>query len=43
MTESKKQVVNYIDEKADIIIDTSDKIWDYAELSLRLPTAQESR
>ena len=35
MTESKKQVVNYIDEKADIIIDTSDKIWDYAELSLR--------
>ena len=32
MTETKKQVLNYIDEKADVIIDTSDKIWEYAEL-----------
>ena len=35
MTETKKQVLNYIDEKADVIIGTSDKIWEYAELSLR--------
>jgi len=35
MTETKKQVLSYIDEKSDIIIDTSDKIWEYAELSLR--------
>lgn len=35
MTEEKKQVLNYIDEKSDVIIDTSDRIWEYAELSLR--------
>lgn len=35
MTEEKKKVLSYIDEKADVITDTSDKIWDYAELSLR--------
>ncbi len=35
MTDSKKQVLSYIDEKADIVIDTSDKIWEFAELSLR--------
>ena len=35
MTEIKKQVLDYIDEKSGVIIDTSDKIWDYAELSLR--------
>ena len=35
MTDEKKKVLSYIDEKADVIIDTSDKIWDFAELSLR--------
>lgn len=35
MTDEKKQVLSYIDEKSDVIIDTSDKIWEYAELSLR--------
>lgn len=35
MTEEKKKVLSYIDEKADVIIDASDKIWEYAELSLR--------
>ena len=35
MTETKKQVLSYIDEKSDVIIDTSDKIWEFAELSLR--------
>lgn len=35
MTEAKKKVLGYIDEKADVINDTSDKIWEYAELSLR--------
>lgn len=35
MTETKKHVLNYIDEKADVILDTSDKIWEFAELSLR--------
>ena len=34
-TDEKKKVLSYIDEKADVIIDTSDKIWDFAELSLR--------
>lgn len=35
MTEEKKKILSYIDEKADVINDTSDKIWEYAELSLR--------
>ena len=35
MTESKKKVLSYIDEKADVITGVSDLIWDYAELSLR--------
>ena len=35
MTETKKQILSYIDEKSDIIINTSDKIWEFAELSLR--------
>lgn len=35
MTDAKKQVLNYIDEKSDVIIGTSDKIWEFAELSLR--------
>ena len=34
MTETKKQVLSYIDEKSDVIIDTSDKIWEFAELSM---------
>ncbi len=35
MTEEKKKVLEYIDSKADVITDTSDQIWDFAELSLR--------
>lgn len=35
MIEKKKKILGYIDEKQDVIIDTSDKIWEYAELSLR--------
>ncbi len=35
MTESKKNVLSYIDEKSPMIIDVSDKIWEFAELSLR--------
>lgn len=35
MTEGKKRVLSYIDEKSDVIIRTSDKIWEFAELSLR--------
>ena len=35
MTDAKKQILSYIDEKSDVIIDTSDKIWEFAELSLR--------
>ncbi len=35
MTEGKKKILDYIDEKADVITDASDKIWEYAELSLR--------
>ncbi len=35
MTESKKKILSYIDQKADVIIDTSDRIWEFAELSLR--------
>ena len=35
MTEEKKRILSYIDEKSDVIIDTSDQIWDFAELSLR--------
>ena len=30
----KKEFLNYIDEKKDVITDVSDKIWEYAELSL---------
>lgn len=32
---NKKQVQDYIDENAKIFTDVSDKIWDYAELSLK--------
>ena len=32
MTEEKKRILSYIDEKSDVIIDTSDQIWDFAEL-----------
>lgn len=35
MTENKKKVLSYIDEKAEVITGVSDAIWDYAELSLR--------
>ena len=35
MTEEKKKLLSYIDEKAPVIISTSDQIWGYAELSLR--------
>ena len=35
MTESKKNILSYIDEKSEVIIDVSDKIWEFAELSLR--------
>ncbi len=35
MTETRKNVLSYIDEKASVITDVSDRIWDYAELSLR--------
>lgn len=35
MTEEKKKILDYIDEKADVITEVSDKIWEYAELSLR--------
>lgn len=35
MTEEKKKFLEYVDEKAGVISDTSDKIWEYAELSLR--------
>lgn len=35
MTGEKKKILDYVDEKAGVIIDTSDKIWEYAELSLR--------
>lgn len=35
MTDEKKKVLSYIDEKADVINEVSDKIWEYAELSLR--------
>lgn len=31
----KNTFLSYIDEKADVITDASDKIWEYAELSLR--------
>lgn len=30
----KKKFLNYIDEKADVITNVSDRIWEYAELSL---------
>ena len=30
----KKEFLDYIDEKKDVITDVSDKIWEYAELSL---------
>lgn len=32
---NKKQVQDYIDENAKIFTDVSDKIWEYAELSLK--------
>ena len=35
MSASKQTAFDYIDEKAGVITDVSDKIWDYAELSLR--------
>lgn len=35
MTEGKTIVRSYIDQKADLITEVSDKIWEYAELSLR--------
>lgn len=35
MTEEKKRILSYIDEKAGVIVDVSDKIWEFAELSLR--------
>ena len=35
MTDGKKQVLQYIDEKAKVFTDASDQIWDFAELSLR--------
>lgn len=31
----KKEFLQYIDEKSDVITDVSDKIWEFAELSLR--------
>ena len=30
----KKKYQDYVDQKADVICDASDKIWGYAELSL---------
>ena len=35
MSASKQTAFDYIDEKSGVITDVSDKIWDYAELSLR--------
>ena len=35
MTDGKKKILDYIDERADLITEVSDKIWEYAELSLR--------
>ncbi len=35
MAEIKKQALAFIDEKAGLITDVSDQIWDFAELSLR--------
>lgn len=35
MTEGKKKALDYIDEKAGVVTDTADQIWDFAELSLR--------
>ena len=35
MAASKQTAFDYIDEKSGVITDVSDKIWDYAELSLR--------
>lgn len=35
MSASKQTAFDYIDEKSGVIADVSDKIWDYAELSLR--------
>ena len=38
MSASKQTAFDYIDEKAGVITDVSDKIWDYAELSFREST-----
>lgn len=35
MTTTKQDILHYIDEKADVITAVSDKIWEFAELSLR--------
>ncbi len=35
MTDVKKQVLDYIDERSELITNTSDQIWEFAELSLR--------
>ena len=34
MGADKKEFLDYIDEKQDVITDVSDKVWEYAELSL---------
>lgn len=34
MEESKKKCLDYIDEKKDVIVHVSDKVWEFAELSL---------
>ena len=35
MDKEKQKVLSYIDQKADVIEDTADQIWEFAELSLR--------